>query len=88
MAFHTRQPLLASGSYDKTVKIYKVIDAKRERRLLCLMEICRGLEIGAECNDQVLHYLWKNKPPHRYARFAYVKGRLYRDANFVLPEFY
>ena len=87
VAFRPTQPLLATGSLDNTVKIYKIIDAKRERRLRCLKEMCRGLQIGTECNDPVLCYLWQHQPPHRYARFENLKVGLYRKQILCFINF-
>ena len=87
MAFHPTQPLLATGSYDKMVNIYKIIDAKRERRLRCLKEMCRGLDSGKECNDPILCYLWHYNPPLRYTRFEQLKLGLYRKQILCFINF-
>ena len=87
MAFHPTQPLLASGSGDNTVKIYKIIDAKRERRLRCLKEMCRGLDSGKECNDPILCYLWHYNPPLRYTRLEQLKVGHYRKQILCFINF-
>ena len=87
VAFHPTQPLLASGSQDNTVNIYKIIDAKRERRLRCLKEMCRGLDSGKECNDPILCYLWHYNPPLRYTRLEQLKVGHYRKQILCFINF-
>ena len=64
--------------YGAIIFLFNFVQAKRKRRFRCLVELCRGLQSGTECNDLILCYLWQNKPPHRYARFENLKVCLYR----------